>query len=454
MGMSCYMYNVYIAHTYRYRKLIMVLKNLSRSKLFGMVINPIGAEDLKWKEMSILEINRKLIELNFLKSEELIKILNNLEIENINKNKTMLKNFVGQLELGKTSNIPHYQVALECQTLCTKRKLLKCLEDKISGHINLEIQFDFDNMKKYCLKESAFISSDYSSKIYKKKWELELLEKKPELKRVLQTPFKWQKFFLEEIISKTAEDRIIDWIIDPKGNTGKSSFARAYVSKKDTDGILMKMDNLDRMELALINKIKSYRDRHNKDPRVIFFDFPRATQPKKMMLATVLVEDAKSGYLESTFGGRHKEIEISNIHIIILSNNSPDLSLLSKDRWRLWRLGGKYFDNIVWPCLAEPVIKDITQKTWYISWTVELKNIPFSCLANYSQYDNLKIDPHWFNLTSKLDRSTQFGSMKEFARPIVSHINNSPNYIKLLAIDMMKKRFKSSVISFNQNDKK
>lgn len=51
-------------------------------------------------------------------------------------------------------------------------------------------------------------------------------------------------------------------MIDPLGNNGKSSFARAYVSQEPTDAILMKIDNLDRMELALIQKISNYRDRY------------------------------------------------------------------------------------------------------------------------------------------------------------------------------------------------
>merc|ERR1712115_563402 len=39
---------------------------------------------------------------------------------------------------------------------------------------------------------------------------------------------------------KNPDDRTVDWIIDPIGNTGKSSFARAYISKEVTDGIFMK----------------------------------------------------------------------------------------------------------------------------------------------------------------------------------------------------------------------
>ena len=53
---------------------------------------------------------------------------------------------------------------------------------------------------------------------------------------------------------------------------------------------------------------------------MIFFDFPRASDPSNIISATALMEDAKSGHLETTFGGKHKEIEISDIHIIVLSN--------------------------------------------------------------------------------------------------------------------------------------
>lgn len=42
-------------------------------------------------------------------------------------------------------------------------------------------------------------------------------------------------------------------------NKGKSSFARVYVSQVPTDNILMKIDNLDKMELTLIKKMEESR---------------------------------------------------------------------------------------------------------------------------------------------------------------------------------------------------
>ena len=82
------------------------------------------------------------------------------------------------------------------------------------------------------------------------------------------------------------------------------------------------------------------------------------------------MEDVKSGYLETTFGGKHKEIQIGDIHVVVFSNNCPDLSVLSVDRWRLWRLGGEQYENIIWPCKISPYLKKVSRRAWNIKWTV------------------------------------------------------------------------------------
>lgn len=227
-------------------------------------------------------------------------------------------------------------------------------------------------MKNYCSKETRFISEEYSGRIYKHQWQMNFLERKPKLKKVLENPFEWQKFLKEQVIEMKPDDRTVDWIIDPVGNTGKSSFARSYVSQVPRDGVLMKIDNLDRMELSLIKKIQEYRKKYYKDPKVIFFDFPRASDPYKIIVATALMEDAKSGHLETTFGGNNKEIELSYVHVVVLSNNAPDLSVLSVDRWRLWRLSGEEYNNIIWPVKISSLIKKVNTRNWNITWTVNL----------------------------------------------------------------------------------
>lgn len=40
------------------------------------------------------------------------------------------------------------------------------------------------------------------------------------------------------------------------------------------------------------------------------------------------MEDAKSGHLETSFRGKHREIQIGNVHIVVMSNTAY-LSILS-----------------------------------------------------------------------------------------------------------------------------
>ena len=143
--------------------------NKNRSKLFGVVINPKLDEKINWRDFSILEINSKLRELKFINKFLLMDCLNNLEVENVSKNKTYIKDFAGQLELGTKNKIPHYQLAIEMNSICTKKKILESLENKINGHISVDIQFDMKNMKEYCTKSfkgENEILPEYSSETY------------------------------------------------------------------------------------------------------------------------------------------------------------------------------------------------------------------------------------------------------------------------------------------------
>ena len=63
-------------------------------------------------------------------------------------------------------------------------------------------------------------------------------------------------------------------IINPVGKTGKSFFTLVYVFEILTYGVLMKIDNLNRMKLTLIKKIENYRMKDNNlFKNCIFFSF-------------------------------------------------------------------------------------------------------------------------------------------------------------------------------------
>ena len=124
-------------------------KNVSRSKLFGIVINPKVDEAVDWKSMSSLEIDNKLNELRFPDRFVMTDILNQIRVQNVNKNYTDIKDFMGQLETGTETSIPHYQLAIKANSLCTKKKVLEAFEEKIEGHMNVQIQFPKPIIFKY-----------------------------------------------------------------------------------------------------------------------------------------------------------------------------------------------------------------------------------------------------------------------------------------------------------------
>ena len=190
----------------------------------------------------------------------------------------------------------------------------------------------------------------------------------------------------------------------------------------------MKIDNLDRMELTLIKKIENYPLKYEKDPKVLLFDFLRASDMKKILSATALMEDAKSGYLETTFGGNHKEIQVGDIHVIVFSNSCPDLSVLSVDRWRLWTLSGKSFGNIIWPVSVKPWIKRVNTKNWNLIWTIHLKYLSLEEIRKNEKFRNLSLPENWVN---------EFGIKQLYTNDLTTNINYSPNFIRLKLMNLL-----------------
>lgn len=162
----------------------------------------------------------------------------------------------------------------------------------------------------------------------------------------------------------------------------------------------------------------------------------------KIILATALMEDAKSGYLESTFGGIHKQIQIGDIHIIIFSNSCPDLSVLSVDRWRLWTLSRTDYGNIIWPVAVRPWIKIINTKNWNIVWTINLKCLTLKEIETSKKFDGIILPKAWFE---------NFGFKKIYTKDLTTNINYSPNFIRIRVMNLLTNELvKLPIISFKE----
>lgn len=96
-------------------------KKLYRSKEFEIIINSKFDELIDWNSMSNVEILDKFV---------MTQTLNELVLENSNSNLSKIEEFEGQLELGNKTNI---QRAIKTESVCTRRKVLDALIEKING---------------------------------------------------------------------------------------------------------------------------------------------------------------------------------------------------------------------------------------------------------------------------------------------------------------------------------
>lgn len=162
----------------------------------------------------------------------------------------------------------------------------------------------------------------------------------------------------------------------------------------------------------------------------------------KILSATALMEDVKSGYLETTFGGKHKEIQIVDIHVVVFSNNCPDLSVLSVDRWRLWTLRGKSLKNVIWPVSVIPWIKTLNTKNWNLIWTIHLKYLGLKEVSANGKFNDINLPEDWLK---------EFGIKKLYTSDLSTHINYSPNFIKIKLASLLSEELMSlPIINFKE----
>lgn len=173
---------------------------------------------------------------------------------------------------------------------------------------------------KYCSKENNYIEIEK---------ELTLQEKID--KKILNKKYKnviwkeWQQKILDTI-KEEADDRKINWIIDEKGNTGKS-FLVKYISLTEKGVVIAdgKKDNI-------LNQIKILMEKE--EPRIIMLDIPRHN---KEYINYGVIEMIKNGLI---YSGKYEGgiCRFDDVHILIFSNDEPEYWKFTEDRWNIIRL--------------------------------------------------------------------------------------------------------------------
>jgi len=132
----------------------------------------------------------------------------------------------------------------------------------------------------------------------------------------------WQQTLYHDLILPP-NSRTIHFVIDRVGNKGKTWFAHYYCRLHDNAQIILPGRKVD-MAFQL-----------RCDIRVLFMDAPRSKQGEFVQYD--FLEEVKNGFVSSPkYESRHKQLQ--PCHVVVLMNESPDMSKLSADRYKLIEL--------------------------------------------------------------------------------------------------------------------
>ncbi len=168
---------------------------------------------------------------------------------------------------------------------------------------------------KYCSKDGSYVSTFPPSKK-----DRILAQYPPSLGAWLP----WQKHVID-YVEGTPKPREIMWLWEPVGKTGKTWLARYLLVRYQA--ILG-----DGQRKDVFHQVVSWMEEHEKDPTVVILDIPR-TRMQYFQYATL--EALKDGIGHS---GKYEScvFVFENCpHVIVFSNEPPEESKLSADRWNI-----------------------------------------------------------------------------------------------------------------------
>lgn len=155
----------------------------------------------------------------------------------------------------------------------------------------------------YCSKENNYISNKYIEK--------------PEIIDY-EILYDWQKDIINTIQNIKPNNRTVYWYCDVRGNSGKSVLGK-YLYYHKLAEVIKSAKSSDIKNILFMNK----------NARDIIIDVSRS---QGNYISYTLIEELKDGMIYSgKYEGGQKLI--STPHIFIFSNELPDVSKLSKDRW-------------------------------------------------------------------------------------------------------------------------
>lgn len=187
------------------------------------------------------------------------------------------------------------------------------------AHIEKAKGNDKDNYE-YCSKDGDFESNMDEETTTQERIKKKLLAK---YDKVVWRP--WQQKVID-ILEGPRDSRTINWVYDPKGNSGKSFLTKYIALTKDcviADG---KKENV-------FNQLNEICNEQDTEVTVVVLDIPRYCQ-QEYSLNYGMLEALKDGLI---YSGKYKggKVFLDEPHVIVFSNSEPEYERFTPDRWNV-----------------------------------------------------------------------------------------------------------------------
>lgn len=243
-------------------------------------------------------------------------------------------NWCFQLERGSTAGKLHYQCRLLMDPKQYKATMLTVLSARKPYEIR-DIDCDPESNNSiqqgglafYVMKDETRVDGPWYDSSYKV----------PKPKKVyegndlacMENPFKWQKWCIDRFSAPCNEDRDIIWIYNAKGCAGKSKLMK-WMMYKGYDMARVPMGTATQIKTSIVGK----------GPKEIYLvDLPRVRgADERINEVFSALEEVKNGWVESAMYGKSDDILMEPPHVMVFSNEVPNMAMASPDRWKVYTL--------------------------------------------------------------------------------------------------------------------
>lgn len=230
------------------------------------------------------------------------------------------KTYCFQKEVG-TNGTPHLQGVF------TLKKAMRWSEFNLPKGIHWEGTRNAVAAAKYCSKEDTRDGPD----IYR--WPVRIVKPaKAELK-IISELRPWQQSIVD-MVALVPDERTVHWVYDKEGCMGKTVFSKYLYAKQNA--IIATGGAAKDIACLLAGLVKSMPGKPGRDlneQTTFIFNFPRSTEG----VSWKAIEMVKDGLVTSP------KYESSTLvfncpHVICFSNELPEMTKLSADRWNVWTI--------------------------------------------------------------------------------------------------------------------